>query len=166
MILYKDFSPSRFDPKGLSLEDKQEWLVLPCAHNRDSDCLTESNFYVAEKMLEKIDPEGNDHSNERFGHWANGWFEIIVVRPNTPAAKEAERIQEKLNDYPVLDEDDFSEREYKAAQETWRNCYSERERIDYIRDHKDQFEFQSFADMLQCVRGTIFAGSCSELIRE
>lgn len=54
--------------------------------------------------------------------------------------------------------------ETEAAQEVWRTCYSDAERIDYIREHRSQFEFRSFADMLGCVRGRYFAGYASELL--
>lgn len=48
-----------------------------------------------------------------------------------------------------------------------RNCTSRltlRERVEYIRKHRSQFEFRDFADMLGCVRGKYFAGYASELI--
>jgi hypothetical protein len=64
----------------------------------------------------------------------------------------------------VLNENDFSEREQEAADETWRNCYREKERIKYIRAHRSQFSFASFRDLLDCVRGKFFAGYASELI--
>jgi hypothetical protein len=54
--------------------------------------------------------------------------------------------------------------EDRYAQETWRSCYNDAERIEYIRDHRDQFEFRTFADMLGCARGRYFAGYASELI--
>lgn len=164
MQTYREFRPTGVDCKGLGLHDQQTWFVVPCARNRDSDCLDESNFAVAERMLQEVDPDGKDHEVHRFGHWACGWFEILVVRPGTAAAKAAEGIESALADYPVLDDDDHCEREQAAADETWRCCYSDAERIDYIREHRSQFEFRSFADMLGCVRGRYFVGAASELL--
>jgi len=100
----------------------------------------------------------------RFGHWACGWFEIILVRPDTNAAKTAEEIEAALADYPILDECDHSEREMGAANETWQCCFSNAERIKYIRDHRSEFEFHSFADMLGCARGNYFGGYAYELL--
>ena len=161
MQRYKEFRPTGFDCKGLALDDKQEWFVLPCGRNRDSDCLAESNFYSA---LKSLGGESDDVEVHRFGHWACGWFEIIIVRPESAAEKEARDIEAALADCPILDESDHSERELEAANETWQNCYSVSERIEYIREHRNQFEFRSFVDMLACARGKFFAGYASELL--
>ena len=161
MKTYAEFQPTGFDPKGLALDDKQNWIVVSCGTNRDADCLTRSNFIAA---LEILGGESEDVEVHRFGHWACGWFEIIIVRPDSPAAKEAEEIEAALENYPVLDDTAFSELETEEADETWRVCYREKERIAYIRDNRSQFEFRSFADMLACVRGKYFAGYASELL--
>jgi hypothetical protein len=160
MQTYKEFRPTGFDDH-ISLDDKEDWLVVPCGTNRDADCLTESNYYSA---LEELSGEGDDVEVLEFGHWACGWFSIIVVRPDTEAHKTAEEIESALADYPILDEDDFSEREQKAADETWKNCYTNSQRIAYIKDHRNQFEFHDLADMVSCVRGNHFAGYACELI--
>ena len=115
MQRYKEFRPTGFDCKGLALDDRQEWFVLPCGRNRDSGCLDESNFACA---LKSLGGESDDVEVHRFGHWACGWFEIIIVRPESAAEKEARDIEAALADYVVLDESDFSEREYEAANET------------------------------------------------
>lgn len=163
MQMYSKFRPSQFDSAGLALEDRQDWLVLPCGRNRDSDCLAESNFAVA---LERLGGEGDDVEVHRFGHWACGWFEVVLVRPMTAAHLEADRIEAALEEYPVLNENDYSQRESDEADRTWRHGYTERARIRYIRDHRSQFEFSSFSDLLGCVRGNYFArvGSASELL--
>jgi len=109
--------------------------------------------------------ESEDVQIHRFGHWANGWFEIVLVNPDKPElVKLAQELEDSLENYPVLDENDFSEREHEAANETWKNCYREKGRIEYIRKHRSQFEFSSLSDMLGCVRGNYFAGYASELI--
>lgn len=110
MQTYSKFRPTQFDPQGLALPDNQEWLTVPCGRNRDSDALTRSNFRCA---LEMLGGEGDDVEIHRFGHWANGWFEIILVKPDTSAAKIAFEIEDSLENYPVLDEEDFSEEEMK-----------------------------------------------------
>lgn len=162
MQTYKTFRPTQFDRAGICLPDNQDWLVAPVARNRDSDCLSESNFHA---FIEAMGGESENVQIHRFGHWANGWFEIVLINPAMPElVKQAEELEAALENYPVLDENDFSERENEEANQVWRNCYRERDRIEYIRKHRSQFEFRDFQDMLGCVRGNYFAGYASELI--
>jgi hypothetical protein len=164
----KRHAPSAFDgPSNYISWDREaedsiaEWLVVPCGRNRDSECFDESNFHVALKML---GGEGDDVQVRRFGHWACGWYELIVVRPETPAAATARDIEASLENYPLLDDNDFSEREQEAADLTWKNCFREAERLAYIRKNREQFEFRCFSDLLGCVRGKHFAVYASELL--
>ncbi len=162
MQKYSEFRPTQFDSKGAFLDDdRQEWLIVNVGRNRDSGPLSESNFASALKIL---GGEGDDVEVHRFGHWGPGWFEIIIVRPDTDAARIGDEIADALENYPVLDDDDFSERETNEANEVWKNCYRLKDRIEYIRKHRSQFDFHDFADMLGCVRGEYFAGYASELI--
>lgn len=101
----------------------------------------------------------------RESHWAVGWVEWIAIHESDFAAlQEADRIMAKLHDYPVLDEDLFSQYETDEAEQVWRDCYRVWERIEYIREHRQDFEFSSFADLLGCVRGRYFCGYASELL--
>ena len=137
-----------------------EWLVL-IGRNRDSDCLAESNWQSA---INALGGEGENVRIDRMGHWACGWYELLSVLANTPEHKIAADIESALADYPVLNDSDFSEREHEEAQSTWRDCYNDRDRVDYIRKNRNQFEFDNLADMLGCARGRYFAGYASELI--
>lgn len=144
------------------------------SHNRDSDCLTESNFACGLKAIQSVmskDPIPCDADDMatiqvvRENHWAVGWVEWIAIHESDLAAiKLADDILDKLDNYPVLNEDDYSRREAEEANLVWKNCYNTKERIAYIRKHKRQFEFHNLADMLSCVRGNYFAGYASELI--
>jgi len=136
------------------------WLVL-LTRSRDSDCLTESNWTVA---LDRLGGEGDDVQIDRFGHWACGWWEALSVRKGSEAEKVAEEMEEALADYPVLDDQHFSELETEEADRIWESCYSPKERIEYIREHPIEFEFSGFADMIGCVRGKWFGGYASDLI--
>lgn len=164
MKQYKNWSPTQFDTKGLNCDDRQEWYVCPVIVTRDSGPLATSNFKYTENKLAKIDPDGKDHEVHRFGHWANGWFEILIVRPNTACYELAVSIENSLADYPILDEMDYSDRECEEADRVWKECFSVKERIAYIRKDRRQFDFTSFKDMLACVRGKFFCGYASELI--
>ena len=108
MYTYREFRPTSFDQHINISDDREDWIVFPCSHNRDSNCLDESNFQCGLKML---GGESDDVEVYKFFHWGNGYFEIILVKPNTYAASIAANIEKKLEDYPVLDENDFCERE-------------------------------------------------------
>tara|TARA_Y100000310_G_scaffold2787_1_gene3628 strand:- start:7394 stop:7885 length:492 start_codon:yes stop_codon:yes gene_type:complete len=120
MQRYSDFAPTPFDSKGLgaygNMSERQDWLLVPVSQNRDSGPFDESNFAAA---LEMLGGEGETVEVHRFGHWGPGWFEIILVAPGSYAADVAEEIQRSLEDYPLLDEEDHSNREYEAACEAW-----------------------------------------------
>ena len=115
---YKKHRPTGFDPAGAFLdEDRQEWLVVRVSRNRDSDCIAESNFH---SFLEGLGGESDDVEVHRFGHWGPGWYEIIIINPKASAIVAlAQEMEDALEDYPVLDEQDLSERESKAEQEAW-----------------------------------------------
>ena len=136
------------------------WLCL-MARNRDSDTLTESNWRSA---LTLLGGESDTVQIFRFGHWAYGWVEYLAVQENTPQAKIAAEIEAKIEAYPVLNEDDWSELETAEADKVWANCYDTKERIVYIREHKDQFDFRSMSDLIAVVRGQYFIGYASELL--
>jgi hypothetical protein len=99
--------------------------------HRDSDLLTESNF---ECGLAAIGGESNTVQIVRESHWAVGWVEWIAIHESDlKALSEADEILFALSDYPVLCDEDFSEREYEAAQDYWESL-DIRERVDLCRD--------------------------------
>lgn len=130
--------------------------------SRDSDALERSNF---SSMLAALGGESETVLVVHEGHWAVGWVEWIAIHEtNQTAIDIAEKILEKLEDYPVIDEEHFSELEHDEADEVWRECYGINERIKYIKQNPHQFEFHDYQDMLGCVRGRYFAGSAGELL--
>lgn len=136
METYSKFRPTGFDARGAFLDDRQDWLVVPVSVTRDSGILDQSNFETACALVSDASVADNELSFEthRFGHWGPGWFEILIVRPGSAAAVAAADIESRLADYPVLDDDDHSEREYDYAQETWANM-SVRDRVEVIQEH-------------------------------
>lgn len=89
------------------------------AKHRDSGLLEQSNYEVIKKDLEERFSE--DVQSEHFGHWAVGWIDELAVRmldkkgKITAAGMAALEWQEKLADYPVADEEDYSERQTEAT---------------------------------------------------
>ncbi len=157
-------NPSGFDSLnnycGEIPEDK--WLVV-LTRSRDSNCLTESNWETA---LSELGGESDTVEIHRFGHWACGWWEALCVAQGSKHETIGQDIVNRLDSYPVLDDDDLSEREILEANEVWANCYTWKERLDYIRDHSSQFDLKyiSFKDLMAQVRGEYFGGYASELI--
>jgi hypothetical protein len=118
MQRYSEFQPTGFDTMGYMLDEQQDWYVVPVSRTRDSGPLEESNFASA---IEMLGGECEDVMEiHRFGHWGPGWFEIIIVNPeNENVMKAAMEIEASLAAYPVLDDMDFSEREWDEMFETW-----------------------------------------------
>ena len=85
-------------------------------HHRDSDVLQESNW---RSIIRHFD--ANPHINYkvvRASHWAVGWVEMILVEDHDIASVcFAELIQTALRDYPIFNEEDFSELEAEAVDE-------------------------------------------------
>jgi len=140
--------------------ERLHWLVAATVH-RDSDCLERSNF---RSFLKLLGGEGEQVAIERASHWAVGWLDYLIIDPEaTELVTKAEEALAGLENYPVLDEEDFSELEREEADQIWKNCYDVKERIAYVRKYSSQFEFRDFRDMLSCIRGNYFAGYASEL---
>jgi len=139
--------------------------------HRDSDCLQESNYRSGLRALEEIaEPEDWPHDFSpyeeiRENHWAVGWVEWIGIHKDAIAhLKCADAIAGGLDDYPIVDEEDYIALETEEADKTWLNCYSWKERVEYIRKHRDRFSFNSFSDLLKNVRGEYFSGYASDLL--
>ena len=160
----------KYTPEILNLwKTPESWYGTPwnghyvfLGQNRDSGCLTRSNF---RKGLEALGGKSDKVIVVRESHWVCGWIEWIAIHKTAAVAlKIADKLAGALECYPVLDETDFSELETEEAENIWTNCYDNAKRIEYIRKNSSQFEFQGFADLLSCCRGKYFAGYASELI--
>ena len=116
---YSEFSPTGSDPTGLNLPDKQDWIVAPVGINRDSGDLAISNWEVTVRELREINTNGEDWDIHRFGHWGVGWFEIIITRPDSPCSDAMNETLGALENYPVLDDTDYCEREWQSIAEAW-----------------------------------------------
>lgn len=114
---YAEYAPTGFDSRGAFLPDRADWLVAPVIQTRDSGPLELSNFAAA---LEMLGGESDSVEVHRFGHWGPGWFELILVDPTDTARVEIlSSLRESLENYPVLDDEDFSRREWEDYEEGW-----------------------------------------------
>ena len=138
--------------------------------SRDSSALERSNFAAGLKAIGGEKSADDDEETPlvcvvRENHWAVGWVEWIAIHETEATQLEiADKIKGDLEDYPVVDENLFSEYEQQEADETWKNCFNPKGRIEYVRQHRSQFEFRDMADLFGCIRGKYFAGYASELI--
>jgi hypothetical protein len=104
------------------LDDPDAWAVV-YTHNRDSRLLDVSNADAIGKAMEPY-TEGDDPDvvMESHSHWAVGHvdgFSIRVYRNGEiiDAFKAYHDLTERIAEYPVLDEEDYSRREYEATLE-------------------------------------------------
>ena len=136
-----------------------EYFVF-LSQNRDSDALTRSNFRSA---LAKLGGETGEVWMEDLGkdidmilivresHFACGWVEWIAIHEsNTAAIAIATQIESDLEQYPVVDESNWSEVESEECEQVWSECYDPSERIQYLRKHS--YTASSLTDILQAVR--------------
>jgi hypothetical protein len=128
---------------------------------REDDCLNQSNFAYVQAELEA---HGIEVTVARFSHWAVGWIDHMLC-DDTPLARQVlTALYDSYDSYPCFDEDDYSDRQQEAAESIWRDCYNDRERLEYIRQHPDYFSVHSMGDLMAQVRGRYFGGYASELI--
>lgn len=93
---YSEFRPTQFD-QHIDLDDRENWLVLPVAINRDTeDPIPLSNWRVA---ISELKQENIKHEIHRFGHWGPGWFEIIIVHPKHAAFVDDDDMESALADF-------------------------------------------------------------------
>ena len=100
--------------------DSDKWAIIYTS-NRDSGLLDQSNAAIIAKALEPFTEGDNpDVVFESHNHWAVGHvdgFSIRVFKRGrvTKAFKVYHELQCRLADYPLLDETDYSNREYEAT---------------------------------------------------
>jgi hypothetical protein len=113
------------------------WFSSGFGRSRDSSVLEESNFQVASKTLLALATDNDDESTVqivREGHWAVGWVEWIAIHgSNAAALAKARELCAKVEDYPALDEDHWSNLEYERAMDYWESM-SLASKVDFCRD--------------------------------
>jgi hypothetical protein len=138
---YSEFKPTVFD-NHIDIPEREHWLVVPVSRNRDSGPFSASNFSVAASMfgIENIDDPTIDIPGveiHRFGHWASGWFEILIVAPTEANENKVEEIEATLANYPILDDQDLNEREMELVRELW---------DDLDGDEKAQWRYRDYTE--------------------
>jgi hypothetical protein len=102
------------------IESPQQWTII-YTHNRDSGLLDRSNAEVIATAIQPFSTgEDPDVVFESHHHWAVGHVDgasIRVYRDGsiTDAFRAYHALQARLADYPILDEEDYSAKEYEAT---------------------------------------------------
>lgn len=141
-----------------------EYYSAGVGRSRDSDCAEESNF---DAMLQGLGGESATVQVVRESHWAVGWVEWIAIHESDEQAlRAADAMKASLEDYPILDEEDHSRREWEECERVWSDCYSVSERLKYLRKNRCT---EGFRELRAAVNGDWHAAanllSCpSELI--
>lgn len=112
--------------------------------NRDSCLLTNHNYEEIMKRLQTVYNNLQDNDSTEFGwfldarmnHFGPGWIEEIFVHEDAPQEliDTATDILNDLDQYPILNEDEYYRKVYEAADEYWRQM-SLRERIEMCKEH-------------------------------
>ena len=121
------------------IDDSDHWAII-YTHHRESGLLDRSNAGVIGKAMmsftEKVDDDP-DVVMETHSHFAVGWiagFSIRCINHNgkvTEAFKQYAGLKESMDQYPILDEEDYSNREYEATVENI---------VDAARSIDDEYE--------------------------
>lgn len=84
-------------------EDYSKYIVA-YTQTRDSDTLEQSNFEAMKQLL------GKHCQVESASHWACGWVEYILVKDTAvKTLKKLDEALQRLEEYPILDEDHYNE---------------------------------------------------------
>ena len=99
-------------------------------HSRDSKILEESNYQTIKEYLSK---NLINFIEVSFNHWAVGWIETLMIQEDDIQGIEFinDNILDRLEDYPIFDEEDFYKREYEEATEI---------KEDMIKDMRNKFQ--------------------------
>jgi len=101
------------------LDDPDLWTIIYTS-NRDSTLIVQSNAVAIDRAMQPYTTNGSAQS-ERHNHWACGYvdgYAVLVYDSDgqpTPAIAAVYKIACDLDQYPILDETDYSDREWTAT---------------------------------------------------
>ncbi len=137
-----------------------QWAVVNTS-NRDADALTRSNARIIARELAPFLKQGRDVFATSASHWACGHVDGYEIRVYTATGQITRAfwtyalLAISLEDYPVLDEDDWSQEESDDAAHYWASMRPS-ERIAHLRKYCD--------GPYDSVKGAMGVGSFAELL--
>lgn len=132
---------------GFGYADSIPYITTPLGTHRDADALMESNWDVITREMDKVNHMGtySEHDSvvyHREGSCLVGWAEAVQVRKDDAVAiKAALDIVNALENYPILDEEDYSEREWNSNHPGGGKCYADTD-CDCADGHHDRLNEQ------------------------
>lgn len=142
---------------------EQHWNTIGVVgRSRDSRVLERSNF---DSALEHLGGESETVMIIGASHWACGWVESLRVHIKDPdKTREALKIIKFLEDYPVLDDSDYSEKEYEKQQEDFDYYKSDfmEAVLEFCGITEDDADFDSLMqdDDVEAVASALFSDAC------
>ena len=136
------------------LKNKYSKQALVIKTFRDAKLLERHNAETVENILS--DYIGSDCLDwERIGCPFYGWHDYLLIDINADDVgliSKVVNIWQDLENYPLLDEDSYFEKEYNEACDVWANWYDRKERIEELRKAGD-YEALSFNELKAMVKG-------------
>ena len=130
-------SDRNFDGDSNHLRD--HYFLAPVSTSRDADILTRSNWEIVTNEILKV-AKHEDTEICRFGHWACGWYEqMLIHKSDTEALKVAEEWCCALADYPVASDEHYSELQWIEAAEYWESM-DIKERLNVLAETVNRWE--------------------------
>ena len=123
------------------IADPEHWAAVYVG-SRDESALEESNRAQIQSALKPFtasDPP-TAYTECTENHWAVGYLHVIYLRVYdsagelTPAFLAYAELHLAMKEYPVLNESDWSEREWKRAADYWQRC-SVSERVRWCQQY-------------------------------
>jgi len=111
--------------REIEIDDSNKWAII-YTHHRESGLLDRSNAGVIGKAMMPFTEKDNDDPDvviETHSHFAVGWIAGFSIRcldqdgSVTEAFRRYAELNEAMDQYPILDEEDLSNREYEATVE-------------------------------------------------
>jgi hypothetical protein len=101
--------------------------VLACVStHRETPPILVPNQAIALEMLAAVDPDATAYTVHRFTHWAVGWIDYVIVNTQRAAVVEVcADIMQRLDAYPLLNEEASCMAEWEANHPAPGECYSE-----------------------------------------
>lgn len=144
-------------PRDYLGESWTDYYGSGVGQSRDSSCLEQSNFA---EMLSALRRVSDNVQVVHESHWAVGWVEWIAIHESDEKAlREADRLMERLENYPILNEEDVSYREWEAACEYWEDA-GWRERVRLLRFRG---KVRGFRELMAAARGSWSAADLAAL---
>jgi hypothetical protein len=102
------FEPMRSHPEAsFAYYGPHEGWLVTLGVNRGSDQIERSNWrYLTGEVMRQWP---DDAAIESMGHWAVGWVEYLLVKPDSPAVKFMSDWRDVLDIYPIANDADYEQ---------------------------------------------------------